>query len=518
MAYGGEIFGNNNPSPYQIARDYMDMEMQERRLRQQELRAQAANDAKVSNAIKATFDKNHLSTGTAADPVINAMLAKNIEKYAQMYKDSKGALDQTDIMTAMQGDMIKVKAYYDNVNVVKANARKAADEIAKKYPGFNAQELYQKAMDRALFKDGQVIQNMEDFDMQRDFVSDVVDNDYRSLNIGNNGLFTDIQKQPLTTEDQEIVTRNKSGFDVMHRGRATFNPNFQEVTYDKETGQPRIGLKTISVEKPDGTQYLDKLTGKPVNVLDEEAYNSLINNRQFRARVYQLADNKFDELQAKGVQLDESDREIFRREVATNELEGNFKNRTNFISREKHPLPRGHSRRVGKANQLLPFDLDAAPTDAYGNKDITGQLGNFTVKDETARGGSTPAEVWLTPRGGLLIRTYELDHNGNRIKTRVNGKDVPVPRPDRVYYGQAARYFIVANSGFSGNSKKDLFKLLDAFDGSGEQAPEYGGYAEDGRRVGKSEFTKVKDTKPESKPDTPQSQPATKNQKKKLSW
>lgn len=454
--YGGEIFGNNAPSPYHIARDAMQFDAQNKRIAQAERRAQQANDAKVGNAIRSTFDKNHLTTGTSADPVINGRLQDLILKYSNMYKESKGSLDATDMYTAMQGDMVQLKGYYDSVNTIKANAQKSAKALAKEYPGFNEHQLYQKAMDRALYKDGQVIQNVEDFDLNADYVNDVVDNDYASLNIGPKGMYSELQKLPLSTVDRDIITRDKAGLDVRHRGRATYNQDYQDISYDPVTGEPKVGLKTITVTRPDGTEYIDKSTGQPVKTIDETAYQSVTQNRQLNARVNQVADQRIAEMKAKGVAVDDADRNILRRQVATDEIDGVFKNRTNFISSTKNPLPKGHGRKIGRATEMLPFDIDSAPSDSYGNRNLTGQVGNFTVYDATNRGGNAPAEVWITPKGGLLIKKHHLNEFGNRT-----GKVT-----ENVYYGDQAQKFIQANGGWSGNNKKDLFKMLDLFDGS----------------------------------------------------
>ncbi|MGN6440201.1 MAG: hypothetical protein ACTHMM_26985 [Agriterribacter sp.] len=455
--YGGELFGNNSPNPYQIFRDQQMIDMQKQRLADQDAKEQRRNDAKVGGAIRSMFDKNHLTTGTGADPVINEMLQGMIEKYSQRYQESKGSLTPGDLELDMQRDMMGVVAYHDNVKVIKSNAMKAAEAVSKQYPGFNKQELYQKAMDRALYKDGRVIQNLEDFDLQHDFVNDVINKDYATLNMNTDGMYSEFEQLKKTKEKRGIVTRDKSGVDNLVSGEAQYIPKYQELTYDEQTGEPKISLRTAPVNMPGGTPYIDKVTGAPVNAIDESTYQEMAQNRLLNARINQLADQRFNELTEKGIQLDESDRQVFRRQAATQQLNSQFENTTTFNTATKQPLPRGHHYRVGRSFEAIPFNIEAAPQDSEGNKDLTGQLGGFTIKDPTNRYGNTNAEIWLTPKGGLLVRSYELNKLGNRSH----------PRPDQVYYGQAARNFVEANNGWSGNKKADLFKLLDLYDGTG---------------------------------------------------
>lgn len=455
--YGGELFGNNSPNPYQIFRDQQMIDFQKQRLAEQDAKEQRRNDAKVGGAIRSIFDQNHLTTGTSADPVINSMLRGLIDKYSQRYQESKGSLTPGDLELDMQRDVMNVTAYQNNVNVVKNNALKAAEAVSKQYPGFNKQELYQKVMDRALYKDGKIIQHLEDFDLQHDFVNDVINKDYGSLNMSTDGMYSEFEQLKNTKEKRGIVTRDKSGVDNLISGEAQYIPKYQEVTYDEQTGEPKISIRTAPVNNPDGTAYVDRASGAPVNAIDESTYQEMSQNRLLNARINQLADQRFNELTEKGIQLDENDRKIFRRQAATQQLNSQFENRTSFNTATKQPLPRGHRYRVGRSFEAIPFNLEAAPLDAEGNKDLTGQLGGFTIKDPKNRYGNTNAEIWLTPKGGLLVRSYELNKLGNRSNAR----------PDQIYYGQAARNFVEANNGWSGNKKADLFKLLDLYDGSG---------------------------------------------------
>ena len=461
MVYGGEIFGSNAPSPYQIYRDQEAINMQNRRYEQQERKEQERKDARVTSLIRSSFDSNHFTTGTTADPVINEMLSNMVRKYRDMYVKSGKNLDAADMSLSMQRDIMEVNAYKDNVKVIKANVMKEADAIAKQYPGFNAQQIYQKAMDRALTRDGVPIQNIEDFDLSRSYANEVIDEDYGGLNIGQDKMFDNIKK-PSETQEMQIVTRDKSGNEFMVKGEAKFNPRFQELSFNPDSGEPTLKLKTTPVTTPDGQQYMDKQTGKPVEVLDDDAYEELIQNRQFKARTYQIADRRIADMEKAGIPVNDDDREILRRQAATEQVGGVFGNKKAFTKSEKSPLPKNSRYKVGKASEMLPFNLDAAPVDESGNKDLTGQVGGFTIKDQDSRYGNTPAEVWLTPSGGLLIRSYRLDERGNRMGRK----------PDRVYYGQNAKNFVESNNGWSGNNKKDLFKLLDLFDGSGE-APVY---------------------------------------------
>lgn len=453
--YGGEIFGQMDLSnAYRAYRDQQALNLQEKRLKAQERREQDKKNYQISNAIRTTFDKNHLTTGTPADPVINAKLTSAIDKYTKIYADSKGSLDLTDMALGMQQDMAQVKAYSDSVKVMRDNAMKSADAVAKQYPGFNKQELYQKALDLGLYKDGKVLENLEDFDLQNDFVNQVIDKGYAGLNIGNNGLYKGINDLPLKTEQKQIVTRDKSGVENMYKGAVTYNDQFQTISYDKDTGEPTINLKTSPLANADGTPYLDKTTGAPVNAIDGATYDMVTGNRQFAARVNQIADEKIAALKAKNIPVTDQDVQNARMIAATEQMDGVFKNRSKFETANKYPIPRGSRLRVGRASDLLPFNLEAMRVDAEGNRDLSNQLGGFTVANKSMRGGSATADLLLTPKGGLIVRRYKYNDRGDRTGSY----------DDEPLYGQQARNFIEDNGGYPGNKKADLYKLLDLYD------------------------------------------------------
>lgn len=503
--YGGEIFGKDDYSS--LFQTYIELEKLKMRKEEfgaqleqrkaQQRKEQQVKDYKVGNAINATFDDNHLTTGTPADPVINARLTAMMDKYSKLYKDSRGSLDVTDMNMSINRDMMDIKAYYDSVNVIKSNAMKSADALAKQYPGFNKQELYQKAMDRALYKDGQVIQDLTDLDLQNDYVNDVVDNDYGSLHIGLQKTYDDWKKLPMTKKDRSIVTRDKTGAESRYTGNASFNEKYQDLMADPETGEPKIGLRTMPATTHSGASYIDKLTGQPVNTIDDQAFQDVMANRQAGAYVKRVADEKLAEIKAKNIPTDETDLSVLQKQAATQYLKDALGGGSAvFKSYKKEPVPRGRYR-VGTATDPLPFNLDAMQQDAHGNRDLTPQIGGFTVKDPTSRSGSASAELWLTPDGGLIPRTYEVNSYGRRIKQN------PDPKP---LYGQSARNFINNNSGWPANSKKDMFKLLEQFNGKGE-APSFSNsdlpysydHLKNPKPVVSKPFSEKKSTKPSKK-------------------
>ena len=145
----------------------------------------------------------------------------------------------------MQRDLLEINAYKDNVMVIKSNVMKEADALPT-VPGFNAQQVYQRGMDLALIKNGVPIQNIEDFDLSRSYVNEVIDEGYAGLNIGQKGMLESYSKNPETRKMQ-IVTRDPDGKEFMTKGEAKFNPRFQHLTYDETTGSPIIGMNTIPI-------------------------------------------------------------------------------------------------------------------------------------------------------------------------------------------------------------------------------------------------------------------------------
>jgi len=451
--YGGELYGRSTPTPYQFMRDQEALDLQDRRYNYQLKQARLRNNAKVSATINNAFDTTHLSTGTSADPIINAKIKSLIDKYQKMYMDSKGTLDAADMSLAMQSDMMNVKAYHDSINVIKANVQKEANAVAKQYPGFSPQELYARSMDRALYRNGKVVENFEDLDLNADYVNDVIDNDYSSLHVSNKGMLDEYQKMKPTEKTLGIATRNTVGQDVWTKGTARYFPKFQDLTYDPRTGEPKIGLKTLTVKTPEGNTYKDKVTGNPVDVIDEPTFQEVTQNRQLAARINQLADQQADALQARGVFLNDADRNILRRQIATQQLDGVFGNKSLFLQSNKYPLPKDHRYKLGRVYDPTNLDLDAMRTDSVGNRDMTSQLGGWQIKDSTLPAGHQNAEIWLTPRGGLMIKAHDYDQYGRIMRARD-----PIE-----FNGEKARRFIRDSGGFSQNKKQDVLALLDLF-------------------------------------------------------